>query len=108
MGFALSPGPLTGSLLVPTESSGAIVQFVGRVRDVNEGRAVLSLEYEAFDEMAIQEGDSILAEARSRFPIEAAACVHRTGHLKLGEAAIRVEVASAHRQEAFEACRWVV
>ena len=56
----------------------------GGVRNVNEGRAVRSLEYEAFDELALKEGSLIVEEAQRQFPIEAAACVHRTGHLQVG------------------------
>lgn len=108
MRFRLSPEPPSPPLLEAGESSGAVVQFTGRVRDFNEGRPVLSLEYEAFDELALREGERILDEAVSRFGLNEAGCIHRTGHLKIGEAAIHVEVASGHRQEAFEACRWIV
>ena len=82
--------------------------FEGRVRDHNLGRDVRSLEYEAFDEMAIKTGNEVLDEARSLFPILNVSCVHRTGHLRIGDIAIRVEVAAAHRKAAFEACGWIV
>jgi molybdopterin synthase catalytic subunit len=108
MRFSLSSKPLIGSILSPSEGCGAFVEFVGRVRNTNDGRAVLSLEYEAFDELAVQEGTRIITDAIARFSVEDAACEHRVGHLGLGDAAVRVEVAAAHRQEAFEACRWIV
>lgn len=108
MRFSLSPNELIGPLIEPQNSTGAVVSFVGRVRNLNEGRQVLSLQYEAFDELAVSEGESILGEALARFPILDARCVHRTGLLSLGEAAILVEVAAAHRQEAFRACEWIV
>jgi molybdopterin/thiamine biosynthesis adenylyltransferase/molybdopterin synthase catalytic subunit/rhodanese-related sulfurtransferase len=108
MEFQLFDRELPENLLGDSPSSGAKAVFVGQVRDVNEGRPVLSLEYEAFDELAVKEGESILRQAKSLFPIEDAGCAHRTGHLKIGDSAIRVEVLSRHRKEAFEACRWIV
>jgi adenylyltransferase/sulfurtransferase len=69
---------------------------------------VVSLEYEAFGEMALIEGNRIVEEATRRFPINDAACEHRLGHLGIGEVAIRVEVLGGHRKEAFEACSWIV
>ncbi len=108
MRFRLSCDPLSGPLIEPSTSTGAVVTFVGQVRGTNDGKSVASLEYEAFDELALSEGESILDEAMIRFPILDAVCTHRVGRLRLGEVAIRVEVATAHREEAFEACRWIV
>jgi adenylyltransferase/sulfurtransferase len=106
--FKLTAQPITGPLLDPTQENGAVVVFEGRVRNTNEGKDVLRLEYEAFSELAEQEGTRILKEASKTFPISEAACVHRTGLLELGEVAIRVEVAARHRKEAFEACMFIV
>jgi len=106
--FRLTTEPISGPLLSPDEASGAVVVFEGRVRNVNEGRDVVRLEYEAFPELAEKEGSRILELAMSNFPIMAAACVHRTGLLEIGEVAIRVEVAAGHRREAFEACEFIV
>ena len=89
-------------------AAGGIVTFEGVVRDHSGGRPVLSLEYEAYPALAVREGERILAEARERFAVEAAAAVHRTGHLALGETAVWVGVAAAHRGAAFEACRYVI
>jgi molybdopterin synthase catalytic subunit len=108
MKFSLSEHPLAENLLGDDPAAGARVVFVGQVRDENLGRKVTSLEYEAYGELAVQEGERILHEARQTFSIRDAACVHRTGHLQIGEAAIRVEVLAGHRGEAFEACRWIV
>lgn len=108
MSFSLSSEPIAGPLLAPETSAGGIVVFEGRVRSSNEGRHVLSLEYEAYGALAEKEGSRVVEEALTRYPLTGAACVHRTGHLRLGEVAIRVETASAHRREAFEACEWIV
>jgi len=88
--------------------AGGYVSFEGWVRDLNEGREVLRLEYEAFQELALKEGDRILEEALLRFPIKHALCIHRVGELALGEMAVWVGVSAAHRSEAFDACRYVI
>ncbi len=88
--------------------SGAVVSFCGRVRNHNEGRAVTRLEYECYEELAVSEGARVIAEARERFGVSRVRCVHRTGDLAIGEAAVWVGVASAHRSGAFEAARYVI
>jgi molybdopterin synthase catalytic subunit len=88
--------------------AGGYATFEGWVRDHNEGREVTRLEYEAFEELAIAEGDRIVAEALKRFPIKHALCIHRIGTLALGDMAVWVAVSSAHRSEAFDACRFII
>src|SRR5208282_6790981 len=88
--------------------AGGYVSFEGWVRDHNEGQSVTRLEYEAFQELAVKEGERILAEAAKRFPIKHALCIHRLGDLTLAEMAVWVGVSSAHRGEAFEACRFII
>jgi molybdopterin synthase catalytic subunit len=88
--------------------AGGYVSFEGWVRDQNEGREVTRLEYEAFQELALKEGDRIIAEALRRFPIKHARCIHRVGSLNLGDMAVWVGVSSAHRGEAFDACRFII
>ena len=87
---------------------GAFASFEGWVRDHNAGRAVSGLRYEAYAALAEREGGAILDEARMRFDILEAACVHRTGDLALGELAVWVGVTAAHRDAAFAACRWII
>ena len=94
-------------LTIP-ETSGAIVIFWGRVRNHNEGRAVTGLEYSAYDELANKEGTRIVEEAQARFGLDAVRSAHRVGSLTVGDAAIVVEVASGHRGDGFDACRWIV
>ncbi|MDE2304915.1 MAG: molybdenum cofactor biosynthesis protein MoaE [Gammaproteobacteria bacterium] len=89
-------------------SAGGFVSFEGWVRDHNEGLAVRRLEYEAFVELALKEGERILAETLKRFPIRHALCLHRIGDLAIGDLAVWVGVSASHRGEAFEACRYVI
>jgi molybdopterin synthase catalytic subunit len=69
---------------------------------------VHSLDYSAYPELAVKEGQRILDEALKRWPLDAVRAAHRVGSLALGEAAVLVEVASGHRGEGFEACRWII
>lgn len=92
-----------------SETCGGIVTFSGIVRDrADDGRAVSGLEYEAFDEMASAEFESIAAEARERFGDVRIMAEHRIGELRVGEIAVVVCAASAHRGEAFSACRYAI
>jgi adenylyltransferase/sulfurtransferase len=93
-------------LLDPT--AGGYASFEGWVRNHNEGLAVRHLEYEAFEPLAITEGERIVAEAIARFGIEHAACVHRIGDLAIGDMAVWVGVSARHRAEAFAACRYII
>jgi molybdopterin synthase catalytic subunit len=88
--------------------AGGIVQFCGTVRDHNQGARVLALSYEAFTEMAEAEIHKIIDVARQRWPLLHASAVHRTGELQIGDVAVCVTVASAHRDAAFAACRFVI
>ncbi|HEX9773311.1 MAG TPA: molybdenum cofactor biosynthesis protein MoaE [Steroidobacteraceae bacterium] len=87
---------------------GGYASFEGWVRDHNEGRRVLRLEYEAYEALALKEGERIVAEAIARFGVRKGACVHRVGPLAIGELAVWVGVSAAHRDEAFAACRYVI
>lgn len=87
---------------------GGYATFEGWVRDHNEGERVRRLEYEAFEALAVREGERILAEASARFGIAHAACAHRLGELAVGELAVWVAVSAAHRHEAFIACRYII
>jgi len=111
MGFTLTDRAIDPASLLAgmgDTGAGACATFEGRVRNVNEGRSVEALDYEAYGPLAQKEGDRILAEARAKFPILGAACVHRTGSLALGDIAVWVAVTAAHRAAAFEACRYII
>jgi len=88
--------------------AGGYVSFEGWVRDHNEGQEVIRLEYEAFQELAVKEGEHIVAEALRRFPVKHALCIHRVGALDLRDLAVWVGVSSVHRGEAFDACRYII
>jgi molybdopterin synthase catalytic subunit len=103
---AIDPASLRRS--VRASASGACVVFEGVVRDHNEGREVLRLEYEVYAPIALQEGRRILAEAEAGFGPLQAACTHREGLLEIGDLAVVVAVSSAHREEAFQACRFII
>ena len=90
------------------DGAGGYCSFEGWVRNVNEGRTVERLEYEAYEPLVISEGNRVLEEAKQRFPHLEARCVHRTGLLEIGDLAVWVGVASAHRDEAFKACRYII
>ena len=89
-------------------AAGAYAGFEGWIRNVNEGHDVLRLEYEAYEPLAVSEGEKVIAEAREKFPILHAHCVHRTGMLEIGECVVWVGVSSGHRDEAFLACRYII
>lgn len=86
---------------------GGVASFLGLVRDHHAGRAVLRLEYSAYGPMAERVCGEIVAEAETRWPV-AVALAHRTGALAIGDTAVAVVAAAAHRDAAFEACRYVI
>jgi molybdopterin synthase catalytic subunit len=102
----IRPDELRGSLT--DAGAGAYASFEGWIRNRNEGQAVLRLEYESYEPLAVKEGERVLEEAAGKFPISKAACVHRVGLLEIGECAVWVGVSSPHRDEAFEACRYII
>ncbi len=87
---------------------GAVTSFAGLVRDHNQGRQVSFLEYEAYEPLAVRALNRILDEARTAWPAARLAVHHRIGRLELGEASIIIVAASAHRADAFAACRYAI
>jgi molybdopterin synthase catalytic subunit len=90
------------------DQAGAFICFEGWVRNHHDGRRVQALGYQAYTALAEAEGEKILAEARERFGILNAVCVHRIGDLLIGDCAVWVGVTAAHRDAAFAACRFVI
>lgn len=86
---------------------GGVATFIGLVRDHQDGRQVLRLEYRAYSAMAETESARIVSEAEQRWPV-AVGLRHRVGALVIGDIAVAIAVASAHRAPAFEACRYVI
>lgn len=103
---ALDPAALKASLA--DAHAGACVTFEGWVRDHNDGRPVQALDYEAYGALAEKEGARIVAETLEKFPVTRVVCVHRTGALQIGDLAVWVGVASAHRGASFDACRHLI
>ncbi len=109
--FALSDQPIDGVALeraLQSHAVGAVVSFAGRVRERNDGREVRALTYQVYASLAASEGETILDEARQRFAVLDARCVHRVGDLALGDCAVWVGASAAHRDAAFAACRWII
>lgn len=96
------------SRLVASPEAGAIVTFVGTVRNNARGRNVLSLDYEAYPPAAERMLRQIGAEIAQTWGIEDCAIIHRMGHLAVGEASVAIAIASAHRGDAFDACRYAI
>lgn len=99
-------GPLVES--VRGVNAGAVVLFLGTVREMSEGRAVDGLTYDAYPSMAEAKLGEIAGEAKNRWSLADVAVVHRRGELNLGDIAVAVATSSAHRAESFEAARWIM
>ncbi|AMV30280.1 Molybdopterin synthase catalytic subunit [Gemmata sp. SH-PL17] len=87
---------------------GAVVLFLGTVRDLTGEQVTVFLEYEAYAPMAEKKLAEIEADARRRWPIGEIAIAHRLGRLEVGEVSVAVAVSCPHRADAFEACRYVI
>ena len=88
------------------DSSGACVLFTGTVRDHNEVGKVTKLHYESYEKMAEKVLQDIESEVFAKWKINKFIAIHRTGTLNVGEVSVVVAVLSAHRKEAFEACKY--
>ena len=93
---------------VRSDGDGAVLSFLGVVRDHARGKCVLHLDYEAYPPMAEVQMNLLFEEARERFGLERALVVHRTGRLLIGEASVAIVVATPHRAAAFDACRHLI
>ena len=87
---------------------GAALVFEGIVRNQTRGRKTLYLDYEAYEEMALEQMETLGRQAVQQFQIRDVAIVHRLGRLQIGETSVLIAVASAHRAAAFDACRWLI
>jgi molybdopterin synthase catalytic subunit len=94
--------------LVRRNHCGAVVTFLGTVRDLTEGRVTAALDYEAYPGMAEKKMAEIEQETRARWPVGEIVMMHRLGHLDVGEVSVAVAVSCPHRGEAFEACRYAI
>jgi len=87
---------------------GAVVVFDGIVRNHSRERKTLYLDYEAYEEMALKQLDELARQARDRFGVRHVTLVHRLGRVEIGETSVLIVVSSAHRAQAFDACRWLI
>ena len=107
----LTPDPIDHAALteaVRRPDCGAVVTFLGTVRDLTDGRVTAALDYEAYPGMAEKKMAEIERETRERWPVGALVLVHRLGHLEVGDVSVAVAVSCPHRAEAFEACRHAI
>jgi len=110
--IAVSADPVDTAAVVSAVSApeaGAVVMFIGTVRDHSSGRTgVTHLEYETYDEQVIDKIAEVVDEVRERWPVRRVAAIHRVGELGVGEISIVVAVSSPHRGDAFEAGRYLI
>jgi molybdopterin synthase catalytic subunit len=107
----VSNDPLDAAVVaavVEGPACGAVVTFVGLVRDHNAGRRVRFLDYEAFAPLAVKSFEAIAGEALDLWPSVTLAIHHRTGPVQIGEASVAIAAASAHRADAFAASRYAI
>jgi MoaE-MoaD fusion protein len=99
-----------GSLVAAVKEgeAGAVVVFDGIVRNNTRGRRTLYLDYESYEAMALSQMQGLARDVQQRFGVRRVALVHRLGRLQVGETSVLIVVASAHRAQAFEACRWII
>jgi molybdopterin synthase catalytic subunit len=93
---------------VASPRAGAVVLFLGTTREVTGQRRTRWLDYDCYAEMARAKLDQLESEARRRWPIELCAIVHRVGRVEIGQPSVAVAVSSPHRQDGFEAARWLI
>ena len=89
-------------------AAGAVSTFIGATRDNNEGRSIISLDYEVYPGMAEQEMVKLGEEAAEKWEITRMAIVHRIGNVPIGEASVIIAVSAPHRDDAFKACRYAI
>ena len=109
--FKITTEVITGAEVreaVEGPDAGAVVLFFGTVRNNTDGRAVRCLEYEAYPPMAEKKMAEIAQEISEKWGIQRVAMVHRVGKLEIGEVSVAVAVASPHRKDGFEACKYAM
>ena len=93
---------------VMTPQCGGIDVFIGTVREATKGKTVVRLEFEAYEKMALKEMKKIAEEALQKWNVQKISIHHRTGVLKIGEIPVVIAVSAAHRDAAFDACRYII
>jgi molybdopterin synthase catalytic subunit len=93
---------------VRSNQAGAVVLFLGTVREMTDGRQTVALDYDAHEEMALAQMQQLYEETCERWPVIRAGIIHRLGHLELGDVSVAVAVSCPHRHQAFEAGRHLI
>lgn len=100
--------PSKAAAALASDASGGVVTFVGTVREVAHGKQVVRLIFEAYEAMALSEMQKIAERAQQQWPLNGLVMQHIVGEKKVGELVVLVGASSAHRQAAFEACRFLI
>jgi molybdopterin synthase catalytic subunit len=103
----INEAALLAKRALPT-NMGAVIYFIGAVRDSESGAPIKAIDYEAFDKMVRHQFELLFAEIAKRWPIESIRLVHRIGRVNAGEPSLWVEIIAPHRSEAFAACQWLI
>ena len=103
----INEAALLSKRTLPT-NMGAVIYFIGAVRDSESGTSIKAIEYEAFDKMVRHQFELLFAQIEKRWPVESIRLVHRIGKVNAGEPSLWVEVIAPHRGEAFTACQWLI
>ena len=93
---------------VQSERAGAIDVFIGTVRNHNNAKEVVRLEFETYDAMAVKKMKELAKQAHERWDIEKIVMIHRKGILQIGDVAVVIAVSTPHRVASFEACQWLI
>lgn len=93
---------------IMSPESGGIDVFIGTVRNATKGKKVVRLEFEAYEPMALKEMEKLASQAFERWPVQKILIHHRTGVLEIGEVPVIIAVSAAHRDAAFDACRYII
>ncbi|MEZ5939959.1 MAG: molybdenum cofactor biosynthesis protein MoaE [Planctomycetaceae bacterium] len=93
---------------VRSHDSGAVLLFLGTVREMTQGRRTLALDYDAYPEMALKQMQLLADEAQANWPITKLGIVHRLGHLELGDISVAIAVSTPHRHQAYDAGRFLI
>lgn len=108
----LTHDPIDEAALIASRSAGtrngAVITFVGLVRDLEGGSPIEGLEYTSHEAMARHQFGRLMEGVPARWPIRSIRLVHRLGRVRIGEASLWVEVVAGHRGEAFAACQWLI
>jgi molybdopterin synthase catalytic subunit len=111
--IAIMPEALSVGTIVQSVShgeAGGIAVFLGttRAEASPDGKPLVALDYEAYADMALAQMQELARRARARWPIERLAILHRVGRVAVGDPSVVIAVATPHRAEAFDACRWII